>query len=219
MGNWKFGATALLHRRDRIVLNGSGASTCTIYKRQYMRLISARILNLSSGHQPCDTSPLHSMFKRALLSSLMLWSHVGGQEEHLAVNVPLIPLLDACASSSFIGRPWSVRDAYICGAAFDAASPSREVTSGSHITLDVFPDVCGDDMDPASSRCPQIWSDTITEWWRNANYGWNMSSPVREAVFKSSDTWKDVIIRGDWVQVGKILGCLGGMPATEANTT
>ena len=46
-----------------------------------------------------------------------------------------------------------------------------------------------------------------------------MTSPVHyEAVFLRDDIWSGVTIRGDWIQVSKTLGCLGGVPATEANT-
>jgi hypothetical protein len=132
------------------------------------------------------TSLLFSMLKQAFLSILARWDSKYVRPEHasLEIEILLIPLLAACET---LGH-WSLRDARICRMAQNVGyNRYTPLDDSQRISLDIMPDVCDANMDIASYEYARRWSETFDELWRRANYGWNMSALIQEAVFRGGE--------------------------------
>jgi hypothetical protein len=156
------------------------------------------------------------MLKQAFLVLLARWNSNYVRPEHASVEIkiPLDPLLVACETPGH----WSVLDARICRAAGNAYIGYLPLDDSRRISFDIMPDVCGADMDIEPYEYANSWGVTFEKLWRRANYGWNMSTPIQEAVFRGGEGWDEVLIRGDWIQVLRTLECLEGIGATISKT-
>jgi hypothetical protein len=156
------------------------------------------------------------MLKQAIITSLA-WNYVRREHASLQIYTLVKPLLSACAQNSPFA--WSIRDAYICRIANDANPSYRPATNETLVQLDIMPDMCGisnaTNNDHNPSECPPTWSEMMDGWWRRVNNGWDVSPHIRDAVFRGDESWYDVSIQGDWMQVEKTLECLEGVRAAN----